>query len=179
VPGSASSQDVLQQTVNGFAQRVSEYADGIAGRLGQPLSGTQLSKDDAIARWNFSPLGSPQAADQTYHQLVAQGVPPGKALDQVYPMRSMLFRGPDLQSAIQTAKQIQGWAADASGQTVPEPPQQNTLVTHLLNQPQAAPQGPQMPPPSPAAPMTGMPPVPPVAPPGVISGMPPQPLPVT
>lgn len=182
MPGSASSSDVLQQTVKGFAQRVSEYADGIAGRLGQPMSGTQLSKDDVIARWNFSPLGSTQTADATYHQLVASGTPPGKALDQVYPMRSMLFRGPDLPSAIDTAKQIQGWAADSSGQPVPEQPQQNTLVTHLLNQQQAAqmlPQGPQMPPALPPSPMGGLPPAPPVGPPGALSGMPPaQPAPM-
>jgi hypothetical protein len=146
-----SSQDVLQQTVNGFAARVSEYADGIAGRLGQPLSGTQLSKDDAVQRWNFSPLGSTQAADAAYHQMVAQGTPPGQALDQVYPMRSMLYRGADTQDAISNARQIAGWAADATGQPAPVEPKSSTLPMLMAMQP---PQGasPPMPLPGPGVP---------------------------
>jgi hypothetical protein len=130
------SGDLLQQTVDNFAQRVSDYASGIAGRLGAPLSGQELSKDEVVARWNFSPLGSTQAADAQYHQLVAQGTPPGQALQQVYPMRSMLYQGADLQDAIATAKKIQGWAADASGQEVPEQPDGSTLVQHLVMQQQ-------------------------------------------
>ena len=43
-----SNADYLSQAVDGFASRVGEFADGIAGRLGgQPMSGTQLSKDEA------------------------------------------------------------------------------------------------------------------------------------
>jgi hypothetical protein len=116
-----SNADYLSQAVDGFASRVGEFADGIAGRLGgQPMSGTQLSKDEAVQRWNFSPLGSTDQADAAYHQLVMQGTPPGQALNQVYPMRSMLYQSADLQDAISTAKQIQGWAADAAG-TEPAP----------------------------------------------------------
>jgi len=173
-----SSQDVLSQTVDAFATRVQQYAEGIAGRLGQPLSGTQLSKDEAVARWNFSPLGSTQAADARYHQLVGQGTPPGQALDQVYPMRNLLIRGSDLQDSISTAKQIQGWAAEAAGTKPPEPFQGSTMPLMLAIQrnaqlqQQAAPQPlpappmpvqnalpaapgppPQTPPPMPAAPM--------------------------
>lgn len=129
-----SSQDLLQQTVDAFAKRVTEYADGIANRLGQPLSGTELSKDEAVQRWNYTPLGSTAAADAQYHQLVAGGMPPGQALDQVYPMRSMLYGGANLKDSIETAKQIQGWAAEASGQPVPEPPQGSTMPTMLAIQ---------------------------------------------
>jgi hypothetical protein len=175
-----SSQDVLQQTVNGFASKVSEYADGIAGRLGQPMSGTQLSKDDAVQRWNFSPLGSTQAADAMYHQMVAQGMPPGKALDQVYPMRSMLYRGADVQDAISNARQIAGWAADATGQPAPEEPKSSTLVHQMLMQPPVSQQGPPpMPPPVMPPPMAGPGPGP--AAPGAIAGPvmpPPAPMPM-
>jgi len=176
-----NSQDVLQQTVSGFAQRVSEYADGIAGRLGQPLSGTQLSKDEAVQRWNFSPLGSTQAADAAYHQMVAQGLPPGKALDQVYPMRSMLYRGADVQDAISNARQIAGWAADATGQPAPEEPKQSTLVMQMALQhnaqaaqgalPPPAMPGPALPPMLPQGPPVGLPGPMPVPPPPPIPAM--------
>jgi hypothetical protein len=173
-----SSQDVLKQTVDGFAARVQQYADGIANRLGQPMSGTELSKDEAVARWNFTPLGSTAAADAAYHQKVAQGMPPGQALEQVYPMRSQLFAGgASVQDKIQTAKQIQGWAAEASGQQVPEQPKESTLPMLMAAQraaqgpPQALPSAPA--PPSPA--LLGAAP-PPVPPPPVGPALPPLPL---
>jgi hypothetical protein len=173
-----SSQDLLQQTVDAYAQKVQQYADGIAGRLGSPLSGTQLSKDEVVARWNYTPLGSQQAADQQYHQLVAQGMAPGQALEQVYPMRSMLYRGASVQDSIATAKQIQGWVADASGQPAPELPQGSTMAMLLAAQRQQQPAppplavGPALPPlaPGPVAPPSL--PVPPVAT-GLPAGMPP------
>jgi hypothetical protein len=175
MPGSASNSDVLQQTVNGFAQRVQEYADGIAGRLGQPMSGTQLSQQDAVQRWNFSPLGNTQAADAAYHQLVAQGTPPGKALDQVYPMRSMLFQGADLTEAIGNARKIAGWAADATGQAPPQEPQGSTLPMLMAMQQGAT----QAPPPLPGAPMAGLPPMPSGDAPVQPMGMPgPAPMPM-
>ena len=159
-----SSADLVQQTVDSFAQRVNDYASGIASRLGSPLSGQELSKDEVVQRWTFSPLGSTDAADQAYHQLVAQGAPPGQALDQVYPFRSMLIRGPDLNSSIQTAKQIQGWVADATGQPAPEPPQGSTLPMLMAMQqpaqPPAPPVMPQAPPPLPMAPPAAPPPPP-------------------
>jgi len=180
-----SSQDVLQQTVDSFATRVTQYADGIAGRLGQPLSGTQLSRDEVVQRWNFSPLGSTQAADAQYHQLVAQGTPPGQALDQVYPMRSMLYQSADLRSAIDTAKQIQGWAHAAAGTEPPPPFEGSTMPIHLANMRNAqmqqsppAPVGPALPPllsqlqaPAAAAPSQPPPiaaPPPPASPPPVM-----------
>src|SRR5215472_19197101 len=95
-----TSQDLLAQTVDSFAQRIQDYASGIANRLGSPLSGQQLSKDDVVARWNFSPLGSTDAADAAYHQLVAQGSSPGQALSQVYPMRQLLMQGADINDSI-------------------------------------------------------------------------------
>jgi hypothetical protein len=175
--GTASSSDVLQQTVNGFAQRVQEYADGIAGRLGQPMSGTQLSQQDAVQRWNFTPLGSTAAADAAYHQMVAAGTPPGKALDQVYPMRSMLFQGADLQEAIGNARKIAGWAADATGQSPPQEPQGSTLPMLMAMQ-QGAQQGPQAPPPLPGPPGAGLGPMPSVGAPVQPMGMPgPAPMP--
>ena len=164
-----SSADLVQQTVDSFAQRVNDYASGIASRLGSPLSGQELSKDEVVQRWTFSPLGSTDAADQAYHQLVAQGAPPGQALDQVYPLRSMLIRGPDLNSSIQTAKQIQGWVADATGQPAPEPPQGSTLPMLMAMQ---SPVQAQLPAP-PAAP--GLPTPPPTA---VPAAVPPPPAPM-
>jgi hypothetical protein len=132
------SSDVLQQTVDAFASKVQEYADGIASRLGQPLSGQQLSKDDAVQRWNFSPLGSTDQADAAYHQMVASGTPAGQALNQVYPMRQLLIQGSDINDSIAKAKQIAGWAADASGQPAPEPIEGSTLPLALAQQHAAA-----------------------------------------
>jgi hypothetical protein len=173
-----SSGDLLQQTVDNFAQRVNDYASGIASRLGSPLSGTELSKDEAVQRWNFSPLGSTQAADAQYHQLVAQGMPPGQALDQVYPMRSMLFRGADVNDSIQTAKQIQGWVADASGEKPAETPQGSTLPMLMAMQRPAAP--PLAVPPAPIGPGSAVPtpPTAPAIPPASLSPPPPMPAPL-
>lgn len=163
-----SNADYLSQTVDGFASRVGELADGIASRLGgQPMSGTQLSKEQAVQRWNYTPLGSTDQADAAYHQLVMQGTPPGQALDQVYPMRSMLYQSADLQDAISTAKQIQGWAADASGQE-PAPPafDGSSLHAQLDLQKLAS-----MQPPAAQAPL----PAPPAGPPAGAAPMPPVP----
>lgn len=170
------SSDVLQQTVNGFASKIQEYADGIAGRLGQPLSGTQLSKDDAVQRWNFSPVGDQQAADAQYHQLIAQGTPPGQALNQVYPMRQLLIQGSDLNDSIAKAKQIQGWAADAAGVKPPPPFEGSTLHVALAQQgataaPLPAPAAPQVPVASPT-------PAPPGLGPGPVAAPPPPGLPM-
>ena len=155
-----SSQDVLQQTVDSFAQRIQDYSQGIANRLGQPLSGQQLSQDEVVQRWNFSPLGSTQAADAQYHQLVAQGTPPGQALQQVYPMRQLLLQGADLNDSIARAKQISGWAADAAGEPPPKPFEGSTMPLALQQQAlqraavpsPAAPSGPVAPSPLPAPP---------------------------
>jgi hypothetical protein len=182
-----ASGDVLQQTVDAFAQKVQEYADGIAGRLGNPLSGTELSKDDAVARWNFTPLGSTMAADAAYHQKVSQGMPPGQALDQVYPMRSQLFSGgASLQDNIATAKQLAGWAADVTGTPAPETPKSSTLPILMAAQRMAqAQQGaavpqPAVPLPTPPSPVLGAPPVQsaapmPALPPAPLAGPPPVP----
>ena len=131
-----SSSDLLTQTVDAFSQRVQEYASGIAGRLGSPADGQQLSQDEVVQRWNFSPLGSTDAADAAYHQLVAQGQPPGQALAQVYPMRQMLYQGADLKEAIANAQKIAGWSADATGQPAPKPFEGSTLPLSLLQQAQ-------------------------------------------
>jgi hypothetical protein len=157
---SASSQDLLSQTVDAFARRVDDYANGIAGRLGSPLSGSELSKDDAVQRWNFTPLGSTDAADAQYHQLVAQGMPPGQALNQVYPMRSMLYQGTDLRDAIAQAQKIQGWAHEAAGTEPPPPFQGSTLPLALMQQQQAQAAAPPQPPMPMAGPPGGPPPVP-------------------
>jgi len=184
-----SSQDLFAQTVDGFAARVQQYADGIAGRLGSPLSGTQLSRDEVVQRWNFSPLGSTQAADAQYHALVAQGTAPGQALDQVYPMRSMLYQGSDLRSAIETARQIQGWVHDAAGTEPPPPLEGSTMPIMLATQrnaqmgapPAAPPVGPALPPllpqlpASPVAPAVSAPTLPP--PPPATAPMQPPPVP--
>jgi len=185
-----STEDYLKSTVDLFAQRVQEYANGIANRLGQPQSGTELSRDEAVARWNFTPLGSSQAADQQYHVLVAQGMAPGQALDKVYPMRSQMIQGASLTDQIKVARQIQGWAAEASGQPPVQEPQTSTLPLLMAQQqppvkpaplppppgavPLAAPSGPPpaLPPPPPQP--TGAPP-PSMAPPPMAA--PPAPMP--
>jgi hypothetical protein len=159
-----SSQDLFKQVVDGVTSKVDEYAQGIANRLGSPLSGQQLTQDQAVQRWNFSPLGSTDQADAAYHQLVAQGTPPGQALSQVYPMRQLLLQGQDLDASIARAKQIAGWAADASGTKPAEPFEGSTMPLALMQQAQqsaapplpaapAPPLGPQAPPllPAPAA----------------------------
>lgn len=169
-----SSQDVLQQAVDSFAKRVDEYASGIAGRLGSPLSGQQLSQDEVVQRWNFSPLGSTDAADAQYHQLVAQGAPPGQALSQVYPMRSALYQGADLKEAISNAQKIQGWAHDAAGTEPPPAFEGSTLPLALAQKHLASLAAPGTAPPSPMpGPAVGpaLPPLP-QAPPGPPPAMP-------
>lgn len=160
-----SSQDLLQQTVDSFATRVNDYATGIANRLGQPMSGQQLSKDDVVQRWNFSPLGSTQAADAAYHQLVASGTPPGQALAQVYPMRSMLYQGADIKEAIANAQKIQGWVHDAAGTEPPPPFEGSTMPLALMQQQQA--RMPQLPVPPAMAPSSQPPPTAAPPPPGL------------
>ena len=172
-----ASGDVLQQTVDSFAQRVSDYASGIANRLGSPLSGQQLTQDEAVQRWNFSPLGSTDAADAAYHQLIAQGQAPGQALNQVYPMRQLLMQGADINDSIAKAKQIAGWAADAAGTQPPEPPEGSTLLMSLLQSQQRA--TPPLPgavaPPGPVVPGPGALPPPPVGPAPALPSLPPPP----
>jgi hypothetical protein len=155
-----SSQDLFKQIVDGVASKVDEYATGIAGRLGSPLSGTQLTQDQAVQRWNFSPLGDTSTADNAYHQLVAQGTPPGQALNQVYPMRQMLIQGADVNDSIARAKQIAGWAADASGQPPPEPLEGSTLPLALVQTQRAAASALPAPPPAPVGPPLAPPPSP-------------------
>jgi len=160
--------------VDSFAQRVQDYASGIANRLGSPLSGQQLSKDEVVQRWNFSPLGSTQAADAQYHQLVAQGTPPGQALSQVYPMRQMLYQGADLKEAIANAQKIQGWSHEAAGTEPPPPFEGSTLPLALAQKHLANIAAPGTPPPSPM-PVVGpaLPPLPQGPPPGMPGPMPP------
>jgi hypothetical protein len=153
-----SNENLLQQTVDGFAQRVQDYANGIAGRIGSPLSGVQLSPDDAVARWNFTPLGDTASADAQYFALTLQGMPPGQALAQVYPMRPGLFAGQDINESVAKAQQIAGWAAKASGQPSPEPFQGSTMADHihqqLVAQATTAPSSPPLPAPAqPPAPL--------------------------
>lgn len=150
---SGASENILSQTVDGFAAKVDEYAQGIANRLGTPLSGVQLSPEDAVARWNFSPLGSTVSADAQYFALTMQGMPPGQALAQVYPMRSQLIAGQDINDSIQKATQIAKWAAEQTGQPPPEPqPKTSTLPDAILQQhfaQQQAPVPPSQPAPAP------------------------------
>jgi len=162
-----NSQDLLSQTVDSFASRVQEYSQGIANRLGSPLSGQQLSQDEVVQRWNFSPLGSTQAADAQYHQLIAQGMSPGQALGQVYPMRAMLYQGADLKEAIANAQKIQGWSHAAAGTEPPPPFEGSTLPLTLAQQHLAQMNAPGSPPPGPP-PVVGpaLPPLPQGPPPG-------------
>lgn len=174
MPGQANS-DLFQQAVDLFVSRVSDYADGIAQRLGQPMSGQQLNKDQVLERWNFSPLGDTQQADAQYHQMVASGMPPGQALDQVYPYRKMLLSGPDLKSQIDTANQIAQWNADANGTQPPQPNPQQSPILQQPQQPPMLPPPPAGPPPGPAFAGAGGPnPVPVAAPsPLPVQGPPP------
>lgn len=176
--GQANS-DLFQQAVDLFAQRIDEYASGIAQRLGQPMSGAQLTKDQVLERWNYTPLGDQTAADQQYHMLVAQGTPPGQALDQVYPFRKQLLAGPDLQSQIDTANKIAGWNADASGSQPPEPnPNQVPFLNDAQQQQITPPAVPPMPSGLPAAPPPGLPPGMSPMPQGPAPALP-APMPVT
>lgn len=109
-----SNQDLVRAVVDRFSQRATEYAQGMAQRLGAPLSGTELSKDEVVARWNFSPFPNPGAQ---YQMLTMQGMSPGQALDQVHPYRSQLYStAATLSDQISTAQKIKGWADDAAQQ---------------------------------------------------------------
>lgn len=165
-------QNLLEQATQLFTQRVQQYAQGMAEHLGGPLSGVQLTQDEAVQRWNYTPLGNTDQADQQYYNLLQQGMQPGQALDQVYPMRKPLLQGPDLPSIISKAQQIAGWAADATGQSQPPQYQGNTLP--LLQMQQRPPPPPPMPMPLQAQPGP-MPPPP--APPGMAPAVSPLPAP--
>jgi hypothetical protein len=52
----------------------------------------------------------------------------------VYPMRSMLTQGSDINDSIAKAKQIAGWAADAVGVPAPEPFEGSTMPLALAQQ---------------------------------------------
>lgn len=113
MPGQ-TNQDMVRAVVDRFAQRATEYAQGMAQRLGQPFSGTELSKDEAVARWNFSPFPDPPTQ---YQMLTMQGMAPGQALDQVHPYRSQLYStAPTITDQIAQAQKIKGWADEAAQQ---------------------------------------------------------------
>jgi len=196
MPGNGP-QNMLEDVTKTFAGRVQDYARGMAQHLGGPLSGRELSQDEAVQRWNYTPLGNSQLADQHYYDLLQQGLQPGQALDQVYPLRKQLMQGPDIESIVGKAKQLADWSAQATGQAPPPPYTQNTLpLLHLQQQPPPMPpQPPPMsmpgglptpspgmppPPPGPMPPMGGPPVAPPAAAPGMMPpGPPPLPPPAT
>ena len=178
MPGAQPGQDLFQQAIDLFSQRVDDYASGIAQRLGQPLSGSELSQQQVLERWNYTPLGDPAMADMQYHRLVAGGMPPGQALDQVYPMRKMLISGPDLDSQIKTAQQIAGWDAAAKGQPKPEKPDPAQLpVAHWAMSMLPPPPSPPVVGPGPGALALG-PGGPAITPPGPLPGPPVSPAPM-
>jgi len=151
MPGNGP-QNLLEDATKTFATRVQDYARGMAQHLGGPLSGHELSQDEAVQRWNYTPLGNPALADQHYYDLLQQGMQPGQALDQVYPMRKQLMSGPDLESIVARAKQLADWSSQTTGQSQPPPYTQNTLpLLHAQQQP------PPMPPQS-ALPLQAAPP---------------------
>ena len=168
---------MLQQVSDIFTQRVQDYAKGMAQHIGGPMSGTELAQPDVVARWNYTPLADPHLADQHYYDLLQQGMQPGQALDQVYPMRKQLISGPDLPAIIDKANQIAGWASQATGQPQPPPYTQNTMpLLHVQQQPPPGMPPPGVPPPGMAPPGMGPPgaqvPPPGMPPPGP-QGMPP------
>ena len=172
-----ASDDVFKQVVDNFAQRTRDYAQGIASRLGTPFNSTQLSDDQAVRFWNYSPkYGTPEAADQAYHTNVAQGMPPGQALDDAYPMRKLLYQqGTDLSDHIDSATRLQALAAKDAGTEPAIHPPSSTMVTLAGLQAQGSPQGMQGPPPAPPQPPPGPPAMGPVQ--GAPMSPPPQPMP--
>ena len=173
-----SSDDIFKQVVDNFAQRTRDYASGIASRLGSPFDATQLSNDQAVQFWNFSPkYGSPQAADQAYHQNVAQGMPPGQALDDAYPMRKMMYQqGTDLSDHIDAAQKLRDLSAKTNGTDVVEHPPTSTLVTMHALQPAPMPQNAAGPAPGLPSPVAGgAAPGPATAPGAAPAALPPQP----
>jgi len=81
-------------------------------------------------------------------------------------MRSMLFRGASVQDSIATAKQIQGWSAEATGQKPVETPSTSTLPMLMAQQQQAQAQSavPPAVPPGMPQPPAAVPQAPPAAP---------------
>lgn len=97
------SQDITRQVVDRFKQRSREYAQGIASRVGPPANAHKLSTDEIVRMWNFTTQQDPHLA---YQMLIANGVTPQQALDQVHPNRSALYRAPTLKERVRKAEQI-------------------------------------------------------------------------
>jgi hypothetical protein len=102
-----SSQDLTRQVVDRFKNRASEYASGIAQRMGAPASGVKLDNETMIRLWQFSPHPDPAAA---FMQLKAQGMPDGQALDATHPYRRKLFQAPTVKEQIAKAEQLKAMA---------------------------------------------------------------------
>lgn len=102
-----NSQDLTRQTVDRFKARATEYARGIADRMGAPAAGVKLDTETQARLWNFSPHPDPAMA---FAQLKAGGMPDGQALDQTYPYRRKLFQAPTVKEQIAKAESIRAMA---------------------------------------------------------------------
>lgn len=99
----SGSHDISRQVIDRFKDRSRQYAQGIAARVGPPANAHKLTNDEIVQLWNYTTQANPALA---YQMLVAQGMPPGQALDQIHPNRSKLFRAPTLKERIARAEQI-------------------------------------------------------------------------
>ena len=102
-----NSQDLTRQTVDRFKARATEYAQGIAQRMGPPAGGKKQDSATQVRLWNLSPHPDPAMA---FAQLKAGGMSDGEALDQVYPWRRKLFQAPTVKEQIAKAESIKAMA---------------------------------------------------------------------
>ena len=98
-----NSQDLTRQTVDRFKARATEYAQGIAQRMGAPAAGVKLDNEQIVKLWQFSPHPDPGAA---FSQLKMGGMSDGEALDQVHPYRRKLFQAPTVKEQVDKAEKI-------------------------------------------------------------------------
>lgn len=102
MPGQ-QNHDIVRQAVDRFKARSTEYAQGIAQRMGPPAMAQKLTNDEIVQMWEYTTSQNP-AMD--YQVLVSQGMPPAQALDKVFPHRSGLYAAPTVKERVAKAESI-------------------------------------------------------------------------
>lgn len=101
-------QDLARAVIDRYKERAREYAKAIASKLGQPVSGQEVSRGEMVRLWSVRSAAYRQDPEGTLAQaqaLMAQGQF-GQAVDLVYPWRSKLFRAPTIREVVEQAETL-------------------------------------------------------------------------